>query len=139
MFLPPGQLHAVCSAVAVRVSFRRPHTTSGATQTFVPTLRKRSNLDVHRRTSRSTNVQRRSCRTRGNRRVLAHNCPQTVAENEKDSSRISPETASDLVFLFVAGAGYEPATSGLDRRLADRYRTLRDAAGSSVLMRRTPR
>jgi hypothetical protein len=33
----------------------------------------------------------------------------------------------------------EPQPSGLDRRLADRYRALRNAAGSSVLMRRIPR
>lgn len=30
-------------------------------------------------------------------------------------------------------------SSGLDRRPADRYGTFRDAAGSSVLMRRSPR
>ena len=46
-------------------------------------------------------------------RRLAHICPQTAAENAKGGPRISPETASDLLLLLVAGAGFEPATSGL--------------------------
>ena len=43
---------------------------------------------------------------------LPTDCPQACIEHIKGGSRISPETASDLVFLFVAGAGFEPATSG---------------------------
>ena len=35
------------------------------------------------------------------------------SSNAKGGSRISPETAFDLGFHFVAGAGFEPATSGL--------------------------
>ena len=34
-------------------------------------------------------------------------------ENAKGSFRITPKTASELRFHFVAGAGFEPATSGL--------------------------
>jgi hypothetical protein len=55
--------------------------TSGSAQTFAATFGKRSNLYVHRRPSRSTNVQRRLCRTRGSRSRLAHNCLQTVGGN----------------------------------------------------------
>ena len=42
-------------------------------------------------------------------------CPQTFCGHQTPEAglRISPKTASDLHIYFVAGAGFEPATSGL--------------------------
>ena len=36
-----------------------------------------------------------------------------IRRTDRGGSRISPGTASDLYFYLVAGAGFEPATSGL--------------------------
>jgi len=41
----------------------------------------------------------------------------STARDARSPSRISPKRASDLLFHFVAGAGFEPATSGRDRPL----------------------
>ncbi len=42
---------------------------------------------------------------------MSARCPRTA--NARGGLRIPPKTASDLHKHFVAGAGFEPATSGL--------------------------
>jgi hypothetical protein len=52
-------------------------------------------------------------------RRLLPSCCHVCLERSRGGFRISPKTASDLVFLFVAGAGFEPATSGYEPNLAN--------------------
>ena len=48
----------------------------------------------------------------------------TEAENEPEAAPDFSGTASELRFYFVAGAGFEPATSGRIQGSSERYRSL---------------
>jgi hypothetical protein len=51
---------------------------------------------------------------------------------------MTPETASDLRFYFVAGAGFEPATSGRHRGHRDYYGLMPEATDSLGVVRDMP-
>jgi len=59
--------------------------------------------------------------------------------NVRGGLRIAPKTACDLRFHLVAGAGFEPATSGRDRGPAHHCRSAWTNVGFLGLLRRTSR
>jgi hypothetical protein len=52
--------------------------------------------------------------------------------------RKTPGTASDLLFYLVAGAGFEPATSGRHQRRRDNYGVKPEATDSLGVVRDSP-
>jgi len=78
--------------------------TTGASpqKSSAPTFRRRSPEFAILRYDRSPSVG-----------VAAMSADILLTSSARGGSRIPPKTASDLVFLCVAGAGFEPATSGL--------------------------
>lgn len=93
---PPGAV-----AVAMRGFVARPE--SSKFRQISRSIEARTALARSTWPSRSTQVQSRTVAT----------CPQGPKTRIRDDLRIAPKTAPDLQFLVVAGAGFEPATSGL--------------------------
>ena len=56
-------------------------------------------------------------------------CCQIAAKNDQRPSLISPEGPLTCTY-FVAGTGFEPVTSGIDRAPARRYLKLRNTLGN---------
>ena len=117
----PARPHAIARAIRVCCPSEDARWPQNAWQSTQRSWPRRHQNDVHAGLSSCPEVPLHpgSCATprqpsepRAPRRLLT-DADKLRSRDAKGGSRISPKTALDLRFHSVAGAGFEPATSGL--------------------------